>query len=75
MNNQLTDESNDNFIEEIQLDFIEDKLQTLYKVLYNENTTSRNYVDLMKCVILFAPNFAPNERFIFQWIDDKENKK
>lgn len=61
--------------QENKIKYISSQVDNVSKFLYDRDITSESYVNLMNTIIKLAPNFAPNERFIFQWIDDKESKK
>lgn len=61
--------------QENKIKYISSQVDNVSKFLYDRDITSESYVNLINTIIKLAPDFAPNERFIFQWIDDKESKK
>jgi hypothetical protein len=63
------------FQQENKISYIQSQVDNVSKFLYDRDITSESYVNLINTIIKLAPDFAPNERFIFQWIDDKESKK
>ena len=69
------DDSYNEFLKENVVDFIELQLDVMRKCLHDNENLSDAYINLLNKIIKEAHRFAPNERFIFQWIDDKENKK